>query len=159
MLGRWGGDTVKRYLADAHLDIAARRATGPVPSGIDLEDLVGKVLRNELAVERAAGQLRGSADLEHLKQEVSQAALRAESDAAQRVAPLWVTNLSSGIAHRVLCVPSSSSTGGVTHCGWKFSGHRDAACPIEQPPSVYRQVCSRCDPVLRAQLKVAARTD
>ena len=63
LLGRWGGDTVKRYLADAHLDIAARRATGPVPSGIDLEDLVGKVLRSELAVERAAGQLRGSADL------------------------------------------------------------------------------------------------
>ena len=151
-MGRWGGEIVRRYLAESHLDVAARRASGAgqLLKGLDLDVLLAKLKENEVATE----SIRCPAARSHLLQEVNHASQL--EDAASQVAPMWVTNLSSGISHKVLSRSSSAGGYDLAHCGWKFGGHRDAGLPADRQPTVYRQVCARCDLALRASLKAAA---
>lgn len=116
LLGRWGGDTVKRYLADSHLDTASRRAASLAQPSMDLEELITRLIKKELSVD----SLGGPPDLAartHLEQEVVQAERIAASAAGQLVTPKWVTNLSSGIAHRILPL-SPAGLSEFAHCGW-----------------------------------------
>ena len=153
LLDRWGSEAVRRYLAEAHLDVASRRAAAASTSlaGLDIADLLAKLRNFEVPPEA----IQCPAARTHLQQEAEQASRVAESSACL-VNPLWVANLSSGVAHKVLLRASSAGTFDVTHCGWKFGGHRDAGLPVDREPTVYRQVCARCDPALRARLRAAA---
>ena len=154
LMGRWGGETVRRYLADSHLDAAARRAScsGSIARGWDLDQLLAKIREREASSEAIACPAARA----HLVQEVEQSALLEVAAVNSLVAPMWVTNLSSGICHKVLSLSSTAEGSDVTHCGWKFRGRRDAGLPVDRQPTVYRQVCARCDPALRASLKSAA---
>ena len=152
LLGRWGGETVRRYLAEAHLEVASRRAAAGDAGlvGLDLEGLLDKIRSREVRPEAIRCPLARA----HLQQETTLADSIAES-AAGSSPQLWVTNLASGVAHKVLVRASPACALDITHCGWRFGGHRDASTPVDREPAVHRQVCARCDPILRANLKRA----
>ena len=141
------------YLAEAHLDIAFRRAAASSPGlmGLDLEDFLAKIRGHEVTPEAISCPAARS----HLRQEADRASCLEES-ASGSVPPLWVTNLSSGVAHKVLLRASPAGALDITYCGWRFGGHRDASSPVDREPTIYRQVCARSDPVLRARLKGAS---
>ena len=154
LMGRWGGETVRRYLADSHLDAAARRASssGSIARGWDLDLLLTKLKEKEASSEAIACPAARA----HLALEVDQTSRLEVASENSLVAPKWVTNFSSGICHKVLPLASSAEGLDITYCGWKFGGRRDAGLPVDRQPTVYRQVCARCDPALRASLKAAA---
>ena len=127
---------MRRYIADSHIDVAARMVAKAGTDATPLEDLVSA------AVEKAMESCnpvppyssgRGS----EFDDEVNREVLR-----QQDLTETWVANLSAGISHRVTTSSSAQSSNPTSATGPDI-----AFC--------YKQVCQRCDPDLRAALKAA----
>ena len=163
LLGRWGSSTVLEYVQAVPLELSASWARAAAVRST-MEDLLSAPGRTPPPLLQAAPQSHGHEDPH---QEVAAAAASGADEAhgalqheQQAVAPasgkeLFVQS-DARIWHRVpstLRVGPSSAWSAA--CGWKFAG-KEARQSDELPDAVvYKFLCARCLPALRASLKAA----
>ena len=160
-LGRWGGDSVRLYTAQAFavrygqlsLDVAAARAARRTPIDAELRELPA----DARAVDAGHLELDGAREIEEVLGEgvpaiLGEALAGAEPlrEAAGGEAARYVTNRGTGVTHRVPAGWHASQPRGTWRaaCGWAFSGD-GALLTVELPrgPWCKRHGCFKdCPP-------------
>ena len=157
LLGRWGGDTVMRYVREAFLDASASWAVKVMAFGIeeklqeksavssDVVDLVATVAGAPLASDVRPCPSSKTGPLAH------------ELHAAKAMPDcLSIVTSSKGIVHSVLIGPPDIELNkSVSICGWSFGGSRALLSSAAALPADYKSLCERCFPEGRAKRKQA----
>ena len=150
LMGRWGSDAVKSYVRDAFVGASEGWAKRVVDQA-DINDLVAKECpvfpEKQPQTEKIEDTCR-----ELLRPAFDHAAAAAKDIGAGQLEQIVVS--STGIAHVVLRGPPDVELVNATSvCGWAFGGGRARLGGPELIPDSHKQLCARCFPERRKQLK------
>ena len=150
LMGRWGSDAVKLYVRDAFVGASEGWARKAVEQA-DLEDLVAKECPS-FPAEQPQTEAAETVCQELLRPAFDHAAAAARAEEAELSERVVVS--STGIAHVVLRGPPDVDLANATSvCGWAFGGGRARLGGMELIPNSHKQLCARCFPEKRKQLK------
>ena len=144
-LGRWGGATVQRYVADVPLEHAARLAASR-DRELDLDARIEAAVSRAFSSQASSSSSVGPSRVAEV--ELAEELRQRQASAAGSSRPLaWVTNPSSGISHR--CFAGVGDDEAVTLCGWHYrrGWHlmKGSTAPL-----CTALVCARCAPDIAA---------
>ena len=164
LLGRWDSDAVRLYVRDAYLASSATWATRVAKSQA-LEDLAKSIGRRgghhnlEQLATTASEAATFTANLPGLAPDVKEdlgTALAIEATAAcskPEAVKRELVITYAGKVHAILVSPRVSKTLASTFCGWRFGESNATVAPYAQMPSCHKQLCAKCFPALRRDLK------
>ena len=165
LLGRWGSDAVRLYVRDAYLASSATWASRVARSQAldDLARSIGRQGGTRVTTERLSLTNESAANftdslpylLQNVKEDMA-CALALEATAActsSEDKAFEVVINAEGKVHAVLISPSVSLAQASTVCGWRFGRANARVAPFAQAPSCHKQLCAKCFPSLRMELK------